>query len=222
MKAISTTSPLKEHLRNKQNAILAIISGLTVIFLSLAENLLQGKSFSWDAPFMLKVHSFSQPWLDFIMVDITHTGGTLVALSFALCLYWLHKAEKRDLFWGTAISFLGAVSINSFLKLLFARPRPAVFPPLTAVYTYSFPSGHTVAAISLYGFLAFALWQMGKKWQAVLSATWVLLIALSRIYLGVHYPSDVIGALAFGGIWLFGVIYWILLPKSKENNLRRL
>lgn len=215
MRSISTPSPLKKHLWNKQNVVLVIISGLTVVFLSLAGNLSQGKTFSWDAPFMLKVHSLSQPWLDFVMLGITHTGGAFVALSFAVSLYWLYKSENYDLFWGAAISFLGAISINSFLKLFFARPRPTIFPPLTAVHTYSFPSGHTVAAISLYGFLAFALWQMGKKWQAALATSWVLLIALSRVYLGVHYPSDVLGALAFGGIWLLGVIYWLMIEKRK-------
>lgn len=218
MKAATILSQNGFPLLRRQTVVLATISGLTVVFLKLAASVVKGNAFYWDAPLMLKLHTLSRPWLDQVMLGITHTGGALTVVVFAGLLYWLHRRGERSLFWGAVVSFLGAVSLNGLLKTFFARPRPDVFPPLTAVHTYSFPSGHTVAAISLYGFLAFAFWQAGQKWRAALPAVWVLLIALSRVYLGVHYPSDVIGALTFGGIWLLGMIYWLIMSRNEETN----
>jgi len=217
MKATTTPSQNGFSLLRRQVVILPMISGLTIAFLKLAADVGRGVSFSWDGSLMLMLHTLSRPWLDQVMLGITRTGGALTVVAFAGLLYWLHRRRERSLFWGAAVSFLGAVSLNGLLKTFFARPRPNVFSPLTVVYTYSFPSGHTVAAISLYGFLAFALWQAGQKWWATLSAMWVLFIALSRVYLGVHYPSDVIGALAFGGIWLLSVIYWLTTSRDRKT-----
>jgi len=81
-----------------------------------------------------------------------------------------------------------------------------VFPPLTTETSYSFPSGHAMAAVAVYGVLALLLWQRGKRGWAVLAGAWVPLVAISRVYLGVHYPSDVLASLALGTIWL--IIVW--------------
>ncbi|HHH72373.1 MAG TPA: phosphatase PAP2 family protein, partial [Sulfuricurvum sp.] len=160
------------------------------------------------------VHAYSRPWLNVVMLAITQTGGVLTALVFIALLYWLYWLGEFRWMWAAAVSFLGPISVNALLKLWFARPRPDVFTPLIAVHTFSFPSGHTAAAVSLYGFLAFVLWRADKKPLAVLSLLWVFLVALSRVYLGVHYPSDVLGALTFGGAWLLGVMGWFFMRGS--------
>ena len=215
---ITTDSSSREFFSlGKESAILASISVLTLIFFALADNILKGQSFAWDIPLMLAIHRFSHPWLDTIMLGITHSGGAWIPLVFFAFLYYLHKKGAKKFFWGAALSFLGSALLSSLLKTLFARPRPEVFAHLTQVHSYSFPSGHSVAAISLYGFLAFVLWKDKKKWQAILAGTWVLLIALSRVYLGVHYPSDVLGGLALGGIWSLGIIYSQVVPMERET-----
>jgi membrane-associated phospholipid phosphatase len=110
--------------------------------------------------------------------------------------------------------------LNSLLKLLFARPRPNVFPPLMAETSYSFPSGHTMSAVAVYGLLALLLWQRGQYAWALLPGLWVPLVALSRVYLGVHYPSDVLASLALGTIWL--VIVWFTQTRQHVNQSQQL
>lgn len=169
---------------------------------------------------MLFVHKYSAPWLDQLMLLITYTGSELTAIIFTGTLLWLYHHREMVYFWGAAASFLGAISVNSLVKIIFARPRPLVFLPVTVARTLSFPSGHTVAAVSLYGYLAYLLWKKGVRGWAMLLAGWIIPVGISRIYLGMHYPSDVIGGLALGGIWLLGVVFWISKPKSNQVGSR--
>ena len=92
------------------------------------------------------------------------------------------------------------------LKLLFARPRPALFPPLVVESGFSFPSGHVTTSVAVYGLLAVFLWRQGHRGWAIVAAAWVLVVAVSRIYLGVHYPSDTLGSITFASLWLWAVV----------------
>jgi len=186
---------------------LAVIIFLAVIFASLAEDVWFQEGFSWDAPIILGIHSLSTPTLDTIVKLVTQTGNVgAIALVLALAGWFYWKQRKID-----AISILsafgGAVGINALFKLVFARPRPHLFPPLVLETDFSFPSGHVTAAVAVYGFIAFLLWQNRHRIWAVLSALWILVVAFSRIYLGVHYPSDTLAAMAFTSLWLIGVLY---------------
>jgi undecaprenyl-diphosphatase len=106
------------------------------------------------------------------------------------------------------------------LKLLFARPRPNVFPPLTLETSFSFPSGHTMAAVAFYGLIAILLWRDHHYGWALLPGLWVPLVALSRIYLGVHYPSDVLASLAVGTIWLALILLFMPALTVYWNELQ--
>jgi len=88
------------------------------------------------------------------------------------------------------------------VKQEFGRPRQHVFPPVDVEHTFSFPSGHTLMAVGVYGFIAVLLWQREHRFLATLSGLWVLIIAISRVYLGAHYPSDVLASLAVGTFML--------------------
>lgn len=89
--------------------------------------------------------------------------------------------------------------------------------PLVTVHSYSFPSGHTITAVALYGFIAYLFWMQSHRMLAMFTSIWAGLIAFSRIYLGVHYPSDVLGAIAVGGIWLQLVLLY-LNAKEKQST----
>lgn len=198
----------------------AIFFALLLVFFRLSLQVVSGKPFAWDPTIMWFIHAYSRPGLDQLMLVITYTGSEFTPIIFTGTLLWLYRNKAMDYFWGAAASFLGAISTNGLAKMFFARPRPLEFPALTTARTFSFPSGHTVAAVSLYGYLAYLLWKKGSRGWAVLLAGWILPVGISRIYLGVHYPSDVIGGLIFGGIWLIGVIYWISKPKSNRGGSR--
>lgn len=204
---------------------LVFIGGTTGIFLELAGDVWAKEAFPWDAPLMLAIHQFSWPWLDTLMIIITkigYPGALVIAPAGAIWLWW--RQRQRVAAVALVVSIVGSALLSSSLKVLFARPRPAVFPPLTPETTYSFPSGHALAAVALFGFAAYLLWQQRQQTWALASVLFALLVAFSRIYLGVHYPSDVLGSLSLGLLWLAVIIggyrYYQAraLPTSKREG----
>lgn len=181
---------------------LVLLIFLILLYGELAEDIRKGEGFSWDAPIMLFIGQFRSPWMNAIMIFITHTGGGWSVLFLILFLIWLINQKKKKTAIALAASFLGAISINALLKLIYQRPRPVVIPPLVAVNTFSFPSGHTITAVALFGFAAYFFWRESRHILAIFILIWACLIAFSRIYLGVHYPSDVLGGIAVGGLWI--------------------
>ena len=196
-----STLKLVTLLRQWWPAWVAILLSLG-LFVELADDVWRSEGFTWDAPIMLAIHRYSTPLLDRIMWLVTETGSAIGILLLFLLAAWLWRNRFRLEAAMFVLSFAGGEIITALLKQLFARPRPDVFPPLMTEHSYSFPSGHTIAAVSLYGLLAIFLWRRNRKGLALISGGWVLAVALSRVYLGVHYPSDVLGALAVGIIWI--------------------
>ncbi|MEI7849201.1 MAG: phosphatase PAP2 family protein [Chloroflexota bacterium] len=179
---------------------------LMVVFSDLAEDVWFREVFAWDAPVMLAIHQLSNPFWDQAMFWITQTGevgAILVAIIIAAWFIW-HNRNKQAL--AILISLAGGATINTLLKLFFSRSRPALFPPLVIESGFSFPSGHVTASMAVYGFLAILLWRSRHRLWAMFALFWIGLIAVSRVYLGVHYPSDVLGAFIFSTLWLLAVI----------------
>jgi membrane-associated phospholipid phosphatase len=186
---------------------LGLVLVLVTIFMNLAEDVWFREGFSWDAPVILALHRLSNPTLDTLMKLITQTGETgaiTVAIILAGWFAWKHRTVDAI---SILVSFCGAAAINSVMKLLFARPRPNLFSPLVVENGFSFPSGHVTASVAVYGFLAVMLWKNHRRGWALLSGAWVFVVAISRIYLGVHYPSDTVAAIAFTSLWLIVVFY---------------
>lgn len=185
---------------------LVIIGGLTGVFVGLAGEVLEKEAFAWDAPIMLTIHQYSRPWLDTLMIAITKIGFPGALVIAPILVAWLWWRQRQTAAVALVVSVVGAALLSSSLKLLFARPRSSVFPPVTAETTFSFPSGHTLGAVALYGFAAYLLWQHKERLWAMLALFFALLVSFSRIYLGVHYPSDILGAICVGLLWLPCVI----------------
>jgi len=196
---LSTIKKLK--FSSWQLALLLILIA-SIVFIELAEDVWLKEGFAWDAPLMLALHGLSQPWLDSFFIGITRTAGEWVIVPLGVTAVYLWRQQKSATAIMILVSFIGAVALNTLLKALFARPRPQIFPQLMVENSFSFPSGHTMAAVAFYGLLAILLWRNQRHPWAVLSGLWVFLVAVSRVYLGVHYPSDVLASLAVGTIWL--------------------
>ncbi len=195
---------------------LVLLALFAWLFLELVDDVWRREGFPWDAPLMLAIHCLSRPWLDTVVWWVTQTGSVLAVVFLAILVVWfLYKRRTPEAILFPA-SFFGAVSMNYLLKQVFARPRPEVFPPLAVEHTYSFPSGHTIASVSLYGLLAVYLWDEGRRAKAFLSAFWILAVAFSRVYLGAHYPSDVLGAMAVGGIWV--ICMWEMYIRFRRRT----
>ena len=149
----------------------------------------------------------SEALTQFLLV-VTHLHGTiaicLMASALAAALAW-----SRQWAWLPALALCvpGGLVLNAALKQVFQRVRPSGDSSVLALTTYSFPSGHTAGATVWWGFVAILCfaWQPGPWRQAgalALAAAMICLTAFSRVYLGVHYPSDVLAAIAEGVAWL--------------------
>ena len=203
---VSVAYPILRLLSRWLLSLIVVVSAASV-FLELAEDVWLKEGFSWDVPLMLDIHRLSTPWLDTVMQAITLTSSGVVVVFAVGLAVWLWRWRQQPLDALTlVVTIFGAVAINTLFKLLFARPRPTVFPPLTVEHSYSFPSGHTSTAVAFYGLLAVLLWRAHHRGWALLSGVWVLAVALSRVYLGAHYPSDVLGSLMLGVIWISAVM----------------
>lgn len=146
-----------------------------------------------------------------IMFFITSLGSTTVIVILGLITFvliwkkWSKKEARRLL-----LITLGGVILNNLLKIIIKRPRPLI-APLVSESSYSFPSGHAMNATIFYLLIAFYIYKFfGKKkykWILISSLIClVLLIGFSRLYLGVHYPSDVVAGILIGVLWLVIVI----------------
>jgi membrane-associated phospholipid phosphatase len=142
----------------------------------------------------------------------------VVAAILARRRQWLYL-------WTWAVAVGGSALLNRLIKDLFARPRPFFEHPLLLETSYSFPSGHAMESFVVYGMLAYFAVLALRSWRARTavvfgSALLVLLIGFSRMYLGVHYFSDVVAGYAAGGVWLSALITGaetIRRSKSRSN-----
>jgi membrane-associated phospholipid phosphatase len=195
---------------------MGLVLGLVLVFGEMAEEVWFREGFAWDAPIILAIHKLSNPFLDQVMWLVTQTGQAGAVAVVVLAVIWFVRHHRTVDALAIVVSLVGAAALNGVLKLIFARPRPSLFPPLVKVSGFSFPSGHVTAAVAVYGFLAVLLWRAGRRGWAIFSSLWVLLVAISRIYLGAHYPSDTLGAMIFTYLWL------IVLFFVRDRNLREL
>ena len=179
------------------------------LFAELAEDVWLNEGFGWDAPIMLAIHRTSVPWLDWLMRTVSASAGRWITVPIAGTALFFAWRREWTVTLAVLLGYGGAMGFNTLLKLLFARPRPSVFPPLVVESSFSFPSGHTMSAVAFYGLLSLLLWQRNKIGWAVLPGLWVPLVALSRVYLGAHYPSDVLASLAVGTVYLVGLILFL-------------
>ncbi len=146
-------------------------------------------------------------WTPF-MLFITHWHQQAGILAMALLLALHLRAQgARPWLLALVLSVPGGMLMNVLLKYTFQRARPSFDDPLVTLATYSFPSGHASGATLFYGFLAaYLVCAVAHAWAraAVLfgAAAMVALVALSRVYLGAHYLSDVLAGVAFGSAWL--------------------
>ncbi len=148
-----------------------------------------------------------------LVTRLADTWAIVLVLSLACLLLLLSKQSKAWVV-GLLVAVLGAKVSEVCMKILIGRERPLEFA-LLELDTFSFPSGHAAVAMALYGFLTYLLFVQYPKYRAytlVLGGLLVILVGASRVYIGVHYPSDVLGGYVLGAIWLlvgvYAVRYW--------------
>jgi undecaprenyl-diphosphatase len=197
-----------------------------ILFAWLSEEVFEGGLQRFDSSVRTKVHEFFSPQLTKFMQDMTFLGsiGFLTALFVIIVAVWLAKGMKRPAVW-LMIAVGGSVILDVSLKLSFHRARPVPFVGVVPL-TYSFPSGHALSSFCFYGVLAGLLCARIQSrairifvWTA--SAALVLAIGLSRIYLGVHYPTDVIAGYIAAAAWVSTLLFAVRARRHAKFRMER-
>lgn len=195
-----------------------------VLFTWLGREVLEGELLAFDERFRAMVHDLASPQLTVLMRAASIYGGpsVLIPAGLVAAAAFLIKGWRRGALL-VAVTLAGAGLLNGLLKLSFARVRPASFFDYPLPVSPSFPSGHALYAASIFGGVAVLLTARVRSrpvqaviWLGCLSLT--LLVGISRVYLGVHYPSDVLAGYAIGIIWVTTVAFGDRLTRHRRRR----
>jgi membrane-associated phospholipid phosphatase len=180
-----------------------------VVLGSLAEGVRDQEVFALDTVATPFLHALASPALDALMQAATFAGSNLVIPPlFVLAVVWLMAIRRRREALFLAIASGGSLALNETMKVFFQRARPEL-SYAQVLPDYSFPSGHTMNSLVFYVGLAIVLWSVRGRRTGLVALTIAialsLLIGVSRIYLGYHYFTDVLGGLLAGAGWLLVV-----------------
>lgn len=164
--------------------------------------------FPWDIAILLAIHKTANPYLDFFASTFTRLGvyWGVIPLAVVIGVILLRQRQWRSLAY-LLITLLGSSAINLTAKGMMQRIRPHLWESLyPAASGFAFPSGHAMASMSLVAALVILTW--GSRWQRwvlMIGGLFVMAIAWTRIYLGVHYPSDILAGWLVSIGWAVGV-----------------
>ncbi|XZO01937.1 MAG: phosphatase PAP2 family protein [Microcoleus sp.] len=217
-------------MRSRIRSLISIIrlAGLAIAglalwgFATLAKEVLEKETYAFDTSILLTLKELHTPLRDRIMIGFTFLGepNLLLALCVSLVIIlWTqkHRSEATTI----ALAGAGAVGLNLLLKKVFARARPQLWERAVDVRFYSFPSGHAMVSMVIYGLLGYFLGSRFPKqrwWIYILTILLVAVIGLSRLYLGVHWPTDIIAGYTAGLVWLIACIMSLEVWKQSRSS----
>ncbi|WP_070153345.1 phosphatase PAP2 family protein [Sphingobium phenoxybenzoativorans] len=192
-----------------RRALLFILSLLLVLAIALAQR------WGWLRPFNHGLMGGAGAWRDtaigppvtLTMVGLSEIGDTAarIGMSLVACAMLFWRGRGRQTVW-LVLVVVGGTLLNAGLKQVFAAPRPDLLPHLDIVKSYSFPSGHASGNMIFFGALAMLI---GRGWAWTAASAMILAIGFSRVWLGVHWPTDVLAGWILGMGWLFLCGGWL-------------
>lgn len=210
--------------------VFVLTVGCLIGFSGMAIAISRHEILMFDSYLISVIRVLEYPVLTPIMKFFTMIGNTesVIVLSVIVLLILYLRTKSRSEFILVFLVIIGAPVINRILKEFFQRARPD-FHRLIEIGGYSFPSGHAMNAMAFYGIVAFILWRhiptrIGRTVLILFSGLFIFTIGLSRVYLGVHYPSDIIAGYLASGFWLslsIWVFQWYKEKLSARNRLSR-
>lgn len=195
--------------------LLLVFAGLLLPlwgFAELADEIHEQEAIAFDEPILRLAHLLVSAGLDRGFVWISNAGylyGVVpIDVVLVLALSLLRRFREATF---AAIALAGSGLLNIAAKHAFARDRPSLWESISPEVTFSFPSGHAMGSATLGGVVILLAWRTRWRWPVVaLAVPFVLLVGLSRVYLGVHYPSDILAGWAAASVWTaaaFLVVY---------------
>lgn len=217
---------LREWVERRLGLVLAVelVAGLlvsvvaAVAFVEIAEEVIEGDTHRFDEAVLLWINAHSPGWLDEPMRAVTALGYYKVVVPLllfsALAFYLKGRSISVALL---VVSTVGGIVLTTVLKAIFERARPEIIDSGYTASFYSFPSGHATVAVGFYGTLILLVaWRLSGFWcllVAALGILLVLLIGLSRLHLGVHYPTDILAGFLAASLWVSSVGFALFLYR---------
>ena len=192
------------------------------LFAWIGDGVAHDRTAGFDLAIRNQVHAYASPPLTKVMIFISFLGGNgLTAAAILSVIAFLIFHLRREALW-MVVTILGALVLDLSLKYAFHRPRPVPFF-VPVPYTYSFPSGHSLFSFCFYGVLAGLLTRriqsrMGRVLIWMLATLLVAAIGLSRVYLGVHHPSDVIAGYLAASLWVSTLVALVRVELKDTSN----
>jgi undecaprenyl-diphosphatase len=186
--------------------------------------------FPFDLKISRELQEEKNPAFALVMQDVSTLGETWIAILMVGAVSLFYLGRRQFLEAGFVLATASNFVLTSVLKVLVARPRPPAFSLNPAdmfpmVDQYSFPSGHVLFFVGFFGFIAYLAWlHQGGRVRILIMASCGLLILLigpSRVFLGAHWASDVLGSYIIGALWLFLIIFGYQLASHKEYPAQR-
>jgi len=215
---------------SKKSTLIAILAIACLLFAFgvIAQNVSAGTSLAFDQKVVLALRDPGNPsapvgpaWAQEAARDLTSLGSitVLLIMTFAVAIY-LFLARKYAAAWLLLVAVFGGMATNDLLKLAFARPRPDHVYQAARVFTSSFPSAHAELSAITYLTMAALLAQSQSSFKIglyfiALAILLTISIGVSRVYLGVHYPTDVLGGWCIGAAWL---ACWVLMTWLQRRG----
>lgn len=228
----SSAPPKPEEIRRAGPLLVVGFAGLVGCALGLAvvaSAIQRSETYAVDTFGNTYIHGFQSPVMDVVMIAATEIGRDLglVAIATVVSIVLIRAKRDREALF-IAVVLGGSILLNWAMKLFFHRARPVV-PWAVTPADYSFPSGHSMNSMALGLAIALVVWRLaGPRWGAVAFVAGCLaagVIGLSRVYLGAHYPTDVLGGFATAALWagiVVGVFRvsaaWHWSPSARRNG----
>jgi undecaprenyl-diphosphatase len=195
------------------------------LFAKIANEVLEKETQAFDQSILLALRRLHTPLLNQVMIGVTSVGEPSVLLIVALSLgIWLLLKRRRPEAITVGVAAVGALGLNYWIKELFRRARPPLWEHVISVTQYSFPSGHAMMSMVMYGLSGYLLAARFPRWRVLiysLSIVLILAIGFSRLYLGVHWPTDVAAGYAAGLVWLMTCIIDLEIWRQRRSARSR-
>ncbi|MBI3968657.1 MAG: phosphatase PAP2 family protein [Chloroflexi bacterium] len=210
---VDLTTAGKERLAKLGLAlVLGFVLGVGVLFLfaKLADEVMEQETLQLDHAVLAGLQQLKSPAADSVAFFFSALGAELLVVLLIGIVAWLLWKHRFGAIVALLVVTGGAQLLNNVLKDLFERTRPAPVSAIIPAQAFSFPSGHAMVSAAFYLFLAYLGWRVvqgsWRGWWVAAMATIILLIGLSRLYLGVHYFTDVVAGYLAGFVWTDAVI----------------
>jgi len=211
-------------------ALVGFLSAGLYVFIELAEEIMEGEALGYDEALLLALRNpadLSDPlgpaWMEETALELTALGGYPIVILLTLAVAgYLGVAAWRWAAVYVVASVSGGAALSAILKEFFERPRPDIVEQLDVIHTASFPSGHAMVGTVTYLTLGALLIRYAKTrgeiiYVACVAGFITVLVGLTRVYLGVHWPSDVIAGWALGLSWAACVWCFVAIVENRTR-----